>query len=63
VGRFALPVPVPACHQFIYQLPVGTVLKVGTVLPQYGQAGGGVEVQLTHGETVTLLQYRKLDEF
>ena len=46
VGRYALPVPVPAIHVFVYQLPPGTSLRVGTALPNFGQAGGGVEVQL-----------------
>jgi hypothetical protein len=63
VGRYALPIPVPACHLFIYQLPAGTVLKVGTVLPNFGQAGGGVEVQLTQHTTVPTPQYIKLDEY
>ena len=46
VGRYALPIPAPAVHLFQYHLPAGTRLKVGTVAPMFGQAGGGVEVQL-----------------
>lgn len=47
VGRYALPIPVPASHVFEYELPAGTVLNVGTVLPNFGQSGGGVEVRTT----------------
>jgi hypothetical protein len=47
VGRYALPIPVPASHVVAYVFPVGTVLNVGTVQPNFGQAGGGVEVRTT----------------
>lgn len=53
VGRYALPIPVPAIHVFLYQLPPGTTLRVGTALPNFGQAGGGVEVQLTSATSVS----------
>lgn len=46
VGRYALPLPSPASHVFEYELPAGTTIQVGTVLPNYGQAGGGVEIKL-----------------
>lgn len=45
VGRFSLPLPVPASQVFEYELPKGAHLKVGTVSPMFGQSGGGVEVQ------------------
>jgi hypothetical protein len=45
VGRFSLPLPVPASQVFEYELPKGAQLKVGTVSPMFGQSGGGVEVQ------------------
>lgn len=45
VGRYALPLPVPASHKHTYTIPAGTTLQVGTVAPNYGQAGGGVEVK------------------
>ena len=41
VGRYALPLPVPASFVFRYRLRKGTVLRVGTALPSFGQAGGG----------------------
>lgn len=47
VGRYALPIPVPAKHIHEYTIPKGTVLQVGTVAPNWGQAGGGVEVCTT----------------
>lgn len=46
VGRYALPLPVPASHVIQYILPAGTLLLVGTATPSFGQAGGGVEVKL-----------------
>lgn len=45
VGRYALPMPIPASFVHNYTLPAGTHLMVGTVGPQFGQAGGGVEVK------------------
>jgi len=47
VGRYALPIPLPAIHVVDYQLAAGTLIKVGTVTPNFGQAGGGVEICLT----------------
>ncbi len=46
VGRYALPIPAPAVYVFQYQLPAGTVMRVGTVSPMFGQSGGGVEAKL-----------------
>lgn len=46
VGRFALPLPLPACKVVHYEIPKGTTIKVGTVAPAFGQAGGGVEIQI-----------------
>jgi hypothetical protein len=56
VGRYALPNPLPAVHRFDLAFPVGTPVLVGTVAPAFGQAGGGVEIELQasgpHGTTV-----------
>jgi hypothetical protein len=49
VGRYALPIPSPASYVHVYDIPAGTSLLVGTVLPGYGQAGGGVEVKTVSG--------------
>lgn len=46
VGRFALPIPLPASYVIQYELPRGVIVNVGTVAPMFGQSGGGVEVQL-----------------
>ena len=46
VGRYALPIPLPVKHVIQYELPVGTLIEVGTVAPNFGQAGGGVEIHL-----------------
>jgi hypothetical protein len=49
VGRYALPNLLPAVYRFDITVPSGTSGLVGTVSPAFGQAGGGVEVELTGG--------------
>jgi hypothetical protein len=63
VGRYALPIPVPASHVFEYELQKGTQLAVGTVLPNFGQAGGGVEVKTLGTATVVTHNYVLRDDF
>jgi hypothetical protein len=63
VGRYALPIPVPASHVFEYELPAGTVLNVGTVLPNFGQSGGGVEVRTTAPVTSVQKALAKLSDW
>jgi len=46
VARYALPLPLPANYRIEYTIPKGTKIQVGTVAPNFGQAGGGVEVFL-----------------
>jgi len=43
VGRFALPVNLPASHHYEIVAPAGTHVDFGTVAPAFGQSGGGVE--------------------
>ena len=63
VGRYALPLPLPAIHVVEYELPAGTVIRAGTAAPTFGQAGGGVEVCLdavtavSVGASTTLTEY------
>lgn len=63
VGRYALPIPLPTSHQVPYDLPAGTLIEVGTVSPNFGQSGGGVEIRLPKatpavpGAPVTLPDY------
>lgn len=49
VGRYALPNRVAACY--VYQIipPPGTLVYFGTVTPNYGLCGGGVEVFFPNG--------------
>ncbi len=49
VGRYALPNRIAACY--IYQIipNPGTILCFGTVTPNYGLCGGGVEVYFPNG--------------
>lgn len=54
VGRFALPIPLPISSVIEYTLPAGSVIDAGTVAPNYGQAGGGVEICLTANTVVTI---------
>lgn len=55
VGRYALPIPLPACYVFQYELPAGITIRAGTVAPAFGQAGGGVEICLTNDEKVKFM--------
>jgi len=43
VGRYALPCFFPACYKWTINPTPGPV-KCGTVVPNFGQAGGGVEI-------------------
>ena len=57
VARFALPLPLPANVRIEYEIPKGTRIQVGTVAPNFGQAGGGVEIflpEVTGAEQVTV---------
>lgn len=47
VGRYALPNPAPALYVYTMSPPPGISIRCGTVVPSFGQAGGGVEVQFT----------------
>lgn len=49
VGRYALPNPISATNRFDIEVPGGISGLVGTVLPAFGQSGGGVEIELTNG--------------
>ena len=49
VGRYALPNPVPAVHRFLLVPPQPVQIFCGTVAPNFGQAGGGVEVRFDRG--------------
>lgn len=52
-SRYAHPLPAPVCNVFEYELPAGTSLQIGTVLPCFGQVGGGVEMRLLAATAVT----------
>ena len=49
VARYALPNKTPAVFRFTVSPPDGTAIRCGTVTPNFGEAGGGVEVFLTNG--------------
>lgn len=51
VGRYALPVPLPAIYLFLLTPPAGTPVYFGATVPLFGQAGGGVEVYFPNGFT------------
>jgi hypothetical protein len=63
VGRFALPIPLPITNVIEYRVPSGTVIDAGTVAPNYGQAGGGVEICLTANTAVTVVATRTLPAY
>lgn len=48
IGRYALPLPIPASYVVQYHLLANTQVLVGTVAPLFGQSGGGVEVCLVN---------------
>ena len=52
VGRYALPIPLPASNVIDYVLKKGTTIEIGTVAPLFGQSGGGVEIHCPKGATV-----------
>jgi hypothetical protein len=47
VGRYALPALLPRCHRFKISPPDGIEIKIGACQPNFGQAGGGVEIEFT----------------
>lgn len=63
VGRYALPLPVPASHVFQYVLPKGTPIQIGTALPMFGQSGGGVEIKTMSKATILNLGMRHVDDY
>lgn len=50
VGRYALPCFFPACYKWTIK-PIPGQVKCGTVVPQFGQAGGGVEIMFPTATT------------
>lgn len=51
VGRFALPINLPASHHYEIMAPAGTHVDFGTVAPAFGQSGGGVEAYFANAVT------------
>jgi len=49
VGRYALPTRISACHIFEVRPGGGVPILFGTVTPNHGLAGGGVEVYFPTG--------------
>jgi len=49
VGRYALPNRLAACYVFQIIPPPGTKVLFGTVTPNFGLCGGGVEVYFPNG--------------
>ena len=49
VGRYALPDPMPARYAYVLQPPSGQEILCGNSAPNFGQAGGGVEILFTQG--------------
>ncbi len=63
VGRYALPIPLPARYVIDYELPSGTSIEVGTVAPNFGQSGGGVEIRLQQNTLVKQLKITQLSDY
>lgn len=63
VGRYALPIPLPVNHVVQYELPAGTTIEVGTVAPNFGQSGGGVEIHLPNNTPATQIGTLALPDY
>ena len=63
VARFALPLPLPANQRIKYEIPKGTKIQVGTVAPNFGQAGGGVEIFLPDATPATQINVCNIPDF
>ena len=63
VARYALPLPLPANHRIEYKIPKGTVIQVGTVAPNFGQAGGGVDVFLPETTPASQISLSDIPDF
>ena len=48
VGRYALPNPAPAVFEYVIGPVKGETILCGTCAPQFGQAGGGVEIRVVN---------------
>ena len=63
VARYALPLPLAANHRIEYKIPKGTMIQVGTVAPNFGQAGGGVEVFLPETTPASQISLSDIPDF
>jgi len=52
VGRFALPSRLSHIHVWKLEPPAGTTIYAGTVIPNFGMCGGGVEAYFPFGFTM-----------
>lgn len=62
VGRYALPSPFPASHITECRPAAGQTFNIGTTRPNFGQAGGGVEI-LFPGYSVPATYHRKISDW
>jgi hypothetical protein len=62
VGRYALPSPFPASYVTVCRPTVGETFNIGTTRPNFGQAGGGVEI-LFQSYSVPATYQRKMPEW
>ena len=51
VARYALPSRLPHIYVWKIEPPINTMTYVGTVIPNYGMCGGGVEIYFPNGFT------------
>jgi hypothetical protein len=63
VGRYSLPCPHPARFKHNYVMDENAEIRVGTVEPQFGQSGGGVEVRLEKKTKVIYKDFTKVDDY
>lgn len=62
VGRYSLPLAIPASYFSVYELVYDADIEVGTVEPLFGQSGGGVEIRFVDDTPVNKIKKGVIDD-
>ena len=63
VGRYSLPIALPASYFKVYELMEDAEVEVGTVEPLFRQSGGGVEIRLVNDTRVDVHNSGRIDDY
>lgn len=63
VGRYSLPIALPASYFKVYELMEDADVEVGTVEPLFRQSGGGVEIRLVKDTLVRVHDLGQIDDY